>query len=99
MSITITDSTLLTQFTQASGRTEVCDPTGRVIGMFLAGHIDVRDETGQLLGTFMPGGPGQLPPGVKSPVSNEEFEEARRSPDSGITLNEFWTKVERGEWQ
>jgi hypothetical protein len=99
MSIKISDPVLLAQFTQASERIEVCDPTGRVIGVFLAGHIDVRDEASQLLGTFMPGAPGQLPPGVKSPVSDEEFEEARRSPDSGITLNEFWKKVAGGEWQ
>jgi len=81
MSITITDPALLTQFAQASGITDVCDPSGRVIG------------------TFVLEGAGRLPAGVKSPVSKEEFEEARRSPDSGITLNEFWNKVERGEWR
>jgi len=42
---------------------------------------------------------GKLPPGVKSPVSDKEFEEARKSPDSGITLDEFWKRVERGEWR
>ena len=30
-----------------------------------------------------------MPPGVKSPVSDEEFEEARKQPD-GLTLQEFW---------
>lgn len=42
---------------------------------------------------------GKLPRGVKSPVSDEEFEQARKSPDSGITLDEFWKRVERGEWK
>ena len=43
--------------------------------------------------------PGRLPAGFKSPISDEEFEEARKSPDSGIALDEFWKQVERGEWQ
>ena len=40
-----------------------------------------------------------LPPGVKSPFTDEEIEEARKSPNSGITLAEFWEKVRRGEWR
>ena len=35
----------------------------------------------------------------KSPFSDEEIEEARKRPDSGITLAEFWEKVKRGEWK
>jgi hypothetical protein len=34
MSITITDPTLLAQLTQASGVTEILDPSGQVIGTF-----------------------------------------------------------------
>ena len=34
------------------------------------------------------------PPGVKSPISDEEFEEARKQPDSGITLAEFWKRIQ-----
>lgn len=42
---------------------------------------------------------GGLPPGVKSPFTDEQIEEARQSPNSGITLAEFWEKVKRGEWR
>jgi hypothetical protein len=38
-------------------------------------------------------------PEVKSPFTDEEIEEARKSPNSGITLAEFWEKVKRGEWR
>ena len=41
----------------------------------------------------------ELPPGVKSPFTDEQIEEARKSPNSGITLAEFWEKVQRGEWR
>ena len=42
---------------------------------------------------------GQLPPSIRPPISDEEFEERRKRTSSGITLAEFWAKVERGEWK
>lgn len=41
----------------------------------------------------------KLPEGVRPPISDEELERRRKSPVSGITLAEFWQKVERGEWR
>jgi hypothetical protein len=35
---------------------------------------------------------GKLPPGVKSPFSDEEIEEARKQPD-GLPLNEVWKRI------
>ncbi len=32
------------------------------------------------------------PPGVKSPISDEEFEEARKQPD-GLPLAEVWKRI------
>jgi hypothetical protein len=63
------------------------------------GFIEIRDPAGRVLGTFFLDGYGVPPPGVKSPISDEEFERARRSPSSGVTLAEFWEKVKRGEWR
>ena len=63
------------------------------------GQIIFEGPTGDLVKTVETVPFGKLPPGVKSPVSDEEFEEARKSPDSGITLDEFWKQVERGEWR
>lgn len=63
------------------------------------GQIVFEGPTGDLVKTVETVPFGKLPPGVKSPVSDEEFEEARKSPDSGITLGEFWKQVERGEWR
>ncbi len=62
------------------------------------GHIVFRGPGGEYVksATVANGG---LPPGVKSPFTDEEIEAARQEPDSGITLAEFWQKVERGEWK
>jgi hypothetical protein len=63
------------------------------------GFLEFRDPSGRVLGTFFLDGYGVPPPGVKSPISDEEFEKARQSPSSGVTLAEFWEKVKRGEWR
>ena len=63
------------------------------------GQILFEGPTGDLVQTVETIPFGKLPPGVKSPVSDAEFEDARKSPNSGITLTEFWKQVERGEWQ
>ena len=65
----------------------------------VSGVVELKDPTGRVIGTLLPEGYGKLPPGVKSPVSDEEFEEARKSPDSGISLAEFWRRVQAGEWK
>ena len=41
----------------------------------------------------------QLPPGLRPPISDEEFEKLRQQPDSGVTLDEFWKRVKSGEWR
>ena len=63
------------------------------------GQIVFEGPTGDLVKTVETVPFGKLPPGVKSPVSDEEFEEARKSPDSRVALDEFWKQVERGEWR
>jgi hypothetical protein len=39
------------------------------------------------------GGFGKLPPGVKSPFTDEEIEEARKQPD-GLPLSEVWNPAD-----
>jgi hypothetical protein len=63
------------------------------------GQIVFRNPTGETVKTAEVVPYGKLPPGVKSPITDEEFEEARKSPDSGITLDEFWKRVEGGKWR
>lgn len=64
------------------------------------GAIEVCGPDGRVLRTFIQEGYGKMPPGVKSPVSDEEFEEARKQPDSGITLQEFWQRIQSdGKWR
>jgi hypothetical protein len=60
------------------------------------GVVELKDPSGRVIGTFLRKGYGKLPPGVKSPISDAEFEEARKSPDSGITLDEFWKRMHGG---
>jgi len=42
---------------------------------------------------------GTPPSRIKGPLTDEQVEEARKSPNCGITLAEFWEKVKRGEWR
>ena len=64
------------------------------------GFVELRDPSGRVLGTFFLDGYGKPPPGVKSPVSDEEFERARQEPSSGITLDEFWKRMRSdGKWR
>lgn len=63
------------------------------------GQIVFRGPGGEHVKTAQAVAPGALPPPRKGPLSAEEFEEARKSPNSGITLAEFWEKVKRGEWR
>lgn len=62
------------------------------------GQIVFRGPTGDTVKTAEVVFDGNPPPGVKSPFTDEEIEAARKEPDSGVTLAEFWKKVERGEW-
>ena len=63
------------------------------------GQIVFRGPAGEHVKTAATVAYGVPPAGVRSPVSDEEIEEARKSPNSGITLTEFWAKVERREWR
>jgi hypothetical protein len=63
------------------------------------GQIIFEGPTGDLVQTVETVASGKLPPGVKSPFTDEEIEQARKEPDSGITLTEFWKQVENGEWK
>ncbi len=63
------------------------------------GTIVFRGPNGECVRMADPVPAGQLPAGIKSPITDEEFQEARKRADSGISLEEFWQKVERGEWR
>ncbi len=60
------------------------------------GFIEMRDPAGRVLGTFFLEGYGQLPPGVKSPISDEEFEEARKQT-GGKPLAEILKRFQAGD--
>jgi hypothetical protein len=62
------------------------------------GQIVFRGPTGETVKTVSTVANGTRPV-VKSPFTDEQIEEARKSPNSGITLAEFWEKVKRGEWR
>jgi hypothetical protein len=63
------------------------------------GQIVFRGPGGERVKTVETVALGALPPGVKSPFSDEEIEAARKEPDSEFTLAEFWNKVQAGEWK
>lgn len=63
------------------------------------GQIVFRGPTGDTVKTVATVTNGTPPVSIKGPLTDEQFEEARKSPNSGITLAEFWEKVKRGEWR
>lgn len=63
------------------------------------GQIVFQGPTGEPVKTVETVPDGKLPPGVKSPFTDEEIEAARKEPSSGISLTEFWAKVRSGQWQ
>jgi hypothetical protein len=54
------------------------------------GPVLIVNDKGAMMGQFKP---------FKSPISDDEFQEARKQPDTDITLSEFWDLVKRGEWK
>ena len=58
-----------------------------------SGMVEVRDANGNFLGTFAPPF-GKLPPGVRSPFTEEEIERRRGQPD-GRTLAEILRDLEK----
>jgi hypothetical protein len=64
-----------------------------------SGQIIFQSPAGQPIQTVETVAVGKLPPGMKSPFTDEEIERARKEPDSGVTLDEFWKLVQRGEWK
>jgi hypothetical protein len=63
------------------------------------GQIIFHGPAGESVKTVETVAVGKLPPGVRSPFTDEEIEAARKEPDSGVPLDEFWRRVERGEWR
>jgi hypothetical protein len=70
----------------------ITDPA--LIAQFAAapGVVTVCDPDGRVIGTFILEGYGKPPPGVKSPISDEEFEEARKQT-GGLPLSEVWRRI------
>ena len=56
------------------------------------GQIVFRGPGGDAVKTVHVVPYGKLPPGAKLPISDEEFEEARKQPD-GLPLSEVWKRI------
>lgn len=60
------------------------------------GFIEIRDPGGRVVGTFFLEGYGKAPPGVKSPISDERFEETRKQT-GGKPLVEILKQFQKGD--
>lgn len=58
-----------------------------------SGAVELTDATGRVLGRFLPENYGKLPPGVKSPFTEEELAE-RRKDRSGRPLADILRDLE-----
>ncbi len=56
------------------------------------GQIIFEGPTGEPVRTVETVAFGKLPPGVKSPFTDEEIEKARKQPD-GLPLTEVWKRI------
>ena len=59
------------------------------------GQIIFRSPTGEPVKTLETVVFGKRPPGVKSPFTDDEIEEARKEP-AGLPLSEVWKRIH--EW-
>jgi hypothetical protein len=58
-------------------------------------EVELIDPAGKVLGVFVPEGLGKLPPGVKSPLSDEEMAERRKAPKVGRHLADILRDLEK----
>ena len=58
-------------------------------------EVELQDLSGKVLGVFVPHGLGKLPPGVKSPFSEEEMAERRQAPKVGRPLPDILRNLEK----
>lgn len=69
------------------------DPA-QIAALVNGGVVPVTDASGAVIGMCIPSGYGTPPPGVTSPVSDAEFEEARKQT-GGRSLAEIVRDLER----
>jgi hypothetical protein len=74
----------------------ITDPTLLAQLAAAPGFVELRTPDGRVIGTFFLDGYGVPPPGVKSPVSDEEFEEARKQT-GGKPLVEILKRLQAGD--
>ncbi len=70
----------------------IIDPELRAKLAAAEGQIIFEGPTGDPVKTVETVSFGKLPPGVKSPFTDEEIEEARKQPD-GLPLSEVWKRI------
>lgn len=62
-------------------------------------QVELHDTNGRRIGVFVADGLGRLPPGVKSPFSDEEMERRRKEPKTGRPLADILRDcVAQGKW-
>ena len=71
----------------------VTDP-GLLSQLAAGDSVELKDPSGQLLGVFIPEGLGKLPPGVKSPFSDEEMARRRAEQRTGRPLADILRDLE-----
>lgn len=64
-----------------------------VLQLETTGYAVLTDASGRIIGRFLPEGIGKLPPGVKSPFTEEELAE-RRKDRSGRPLADILRDLE-----
>ena len=71
----------------------VTDP-GLLSQLAAGDSLELKDPSGRVLGVFIPEGLGKLPPGVKSPFTDEEMARRRAEQRTGRPLADILRDLE-----
>jgi hypothetical protein len=63
--------------------------------LITGGEVELKDPSGKVLGVFVPEGLGKLPPGVQSPLSEEDMAERRKAAKVGRPLVDILADLEK----
>jgi hypothetical protein len=71
----------------------ISDPA-LIAQLMVSDVVHIKDTSGHVLGLFTSDGLGKLPPGVKSPFTDEEMVECCKRPKTGRPLTDILRDLE-----
>ena len=89
----MSDSVIKANETLSTNTITITDPTLVALLQKVNGAVELKSPTGEILGQFATQGLYKLPPGVKSPFTEEELVELRKQR-TGRPLNDILRELQ-----